>query len=87
MVTDTPSGGATTNFGYNTDTAVCWSGTRSPTGASCASPPAASTTYGNNAINERCWSDKSWRFGVDGLRPPAGGLPSTTTYGYTIWAS
>ena len=57
VLTDTPSGGSTTNFGYNTDTALCWSGTGSPTGASCTSPPTGSTTYGNNAINERCWSD------------------------------
>ncbi len=55
VTSDTPSGGSATNFGYTTDSALCWTGTG--TGGSCASPPSGSTSYGANAINERCYAN------------------------------
>ena len=77
VTTDTPNGGSATNYGYTSDSALCWSGTG--TGGSCSSPPSGSTTYGANAIDERCFSDTSGHSGSCSS-PPAN--TTTTTYGY-----
>ena len=80
VTTDTPSGGSATNFGYNSDSALCWSGTGSPTGATCTSPPTGSTTYGTNAINERCWSDTAAGTASSCSSPPSD--KTTQSYAY-----
>jgi RHS repeat-associated protein len=77
VTSDTPSGGSATNFGYNSDSSLCWSGTG--TGGSCSGPPSGSTTYGTNAINERCYSNTSGTTGTC-ASPPSN--TKTTTYAY-----
>jgi YD repeat-containing protein len=54
-------GSATTNDGYTTDSALCWSGTGTGT---CSSPPSGATVYGSNAIDARCYSTTSTKLGV-----------------------
>jgi YD repeat-containing protein len=60
MTSDTV-GSATTNDGYTTDSALCWSGTGTGT---CSSPPSGATVYGSNAIDARCYSTTSTKLGV-----------------------
>ncbi|MHB1519654.1 MAG: RHS repeat-associated core domain-containing protein [Acidimicrobiales bacterium] len=73
----TPSGAGTTNFGYGTNQALCFSGTGSGT---CASPPAGATTYGTNATGARCWSTTGVDPAATCASPPTS--PTTTTYAY-----
>ncbi len=72
-------GSTTTNYGYTTDSALCWSGTGSPVGASCSSPPSGSTRYGTDAIDARCYSTTSTSSGTC-TSPPSSS--STQSYGY-----
>ena len=79
MTSDTPSGSSAVNSGYSTDSALCWSGTGSPTGATCTSPPTGSTMYAANAINARCYSTTSTATGSC-TAPPSSS--TTQSYGY-----
>jgi RHS repeat-associated protein len=69
-------GSATTNDGYTTDSALCWSGTGTGT---CSSPPSGATVYGSNAIDARCYSTTSTSSGSC-TSPPSGS--TTQSYGY-----
>jgi RHS repeat-associated protein len=75
MASDTV-GSTTANYGYTSDSALCWSGTGTGT---CASPPTGANTYGSNAIDARCYSTTSTSSGTC-TSPPSGS--TTQSYGY-----
>ncbi len=52
----TPSGAAATNFSYNADSQLCWTG--SSTG-SCGSPPSGATAFSSSTVGERLSSTPS----------------------------
>jgi RHS repeat-associated protein len=80
MTSDTPNGSSAVNSGYTTNSALCWSGTGSPTGATCTSPPSGSTHYTANAINARCYSTTSTTAGTCTAPPTSA---TTQSYGYS----
>jgi len=65
LTSSTPNGGSTTDYSYNADGQLCWTGS---TTGSCQSPPSGATTLSYDSAGNRISST------------PAGGNPTTYGY-------
>jgi YD repeat-containing protein len=82
LLTDTPTGGSTTNYSYDIGSELCGSETGSS--PSCTSPASGTTAYGYDSDGDRCYQATTTSPGSC-ASPPAGS--SLGAYGWEYWES